>query len=177
MALEDEMTMDEVSAPVVDEATMDEQVAGFDLAAWVEGLTPMRGSVRIYGNPSLNAKITKVDSDIKESRSFGVQAAKIKSLIEAKQALMEQLISTSLDIVFEARSPDWVNRKIREGKNAGLEGGELERTIMCEQIVEPAGITLELLEQIAAVDGGGQYALLKEGWKNVNAEAGTELPF
>ena len=177
MAINDEMTMDEVSAPVVDEATMDEQVAGFDLAAWVEGLTPMRGSVRIYGNPSLNSQITKIDSDIKEARSFGVQAAKIKSLSEAKQALMEQLISTSLDIVFEARSPDWVNRKIREGKKAGLEGGELERAIMCEQIVEPVGFTLELLEQIAAVDGGGQYALLRAGWKNVNAEVGTELPF
>ena len=176
MALEDEMTMDEVTAPVVDEATMDEQVASFDLAAWVEGLTPMRGSVRIYGNPSLNAKITKVDSDIKESRSFGVQAAKIKSLSEAKQALMEQLISTSLDIVFEARSTDWVNRKIREGKNAGLKGDALERTIMCEQIVEPAGITPDLLDQIAAVDGG-QYALIKAGWKNTNEEAGTELPF
>ena len=36
MAINDEMTMDEVSAPVVDEATMDEQVAGFDLAAWVD---------------------------------------------------------------------------------------------------------------------------------------------
>ena len=69
-----------------------------------------------------------------------------------------------------------MNRKIREGKNAGLKGDALERTIMCEQIVEPAGITPDLLEQIAAVDGG-QYALIKMGWKNTNEEAGTELPF
>ena len=31
-------------------------------------------------------------------------------------------------------------------------------------------------EQIAAVDGG-QYALIKMGWKNTNEEAGVSVPF
>ncbi len=176
MALEDEMTMDEVTAPVVDEATMDEQVASFDLAAWVEGLTPVRGSVTVYGDMSGNAEIGILDSRIKEARLAGAKPEMILALNEAKRQCAARVAETALDVIFEARSTDWVNRKIREGKNAGLKGDALERTIMCEQIVEPAGITPELLEQIAAVDGG-QYALLKMGWKNVNAEAGTELPF
>ena len=176
MALEDEMTMDEVTAPVVDEATMDEQVASFDLAAWVEGLTPVRGSVTVYGDMSGNAEIGILDSRIKEARLAGAKPEMILALNEAKRQCAARVAETALDVIFEARSTDWVNRQIREGKKAGLKGAVLERTIMCEQIVEPAGITPDLLEQIAAVDGG-QYALLKVGWKNVNSEAGTELPF
>ena len=56
MAINDEMTMDEVSAPVVDEATMDEQVAGFDLAAWVSFPAPRRYSTRRNPHKTLKGK-------------------------------------------------------------------------------------------------------------------------
>ena len=151
-------------------------MASFDLAAWVEGLTPVRGSVTVYGDMSGNAEIGILDSRIKEARLAGAKPEMILALNEAKRQCAARVAETALDVIFEARSTDWVNRKIREGKKAGLKGAVLERTIMCEQIVEPAGITPDLLEQIAAVDGG-QYVLLRAGWKNVNAEAGTELPF
>ena len=176
MALEDEMTMDEVAAPEVDEATLDEQVASFDLAKWVEGLTPVRGSVTVYGDMAGNAEIGILDSRIKEARLAGAKPEMILALNEAKRQCAARVADTALDVIFEARSTDWVNRKIREGKNAGLKGDALERTIMCKQIVEPAGITVGLLEQIAAVDGG-QYALIKMGWKNTNEEAGVSVPF
>ena len=176
MAINDELTMDEVSAPVVDEATMDEQVAGFDLAAWVEGLTPMRGAVTVYGDMAGNAEIGILDSRIKEARLAGAKAEELLALNENKRRIAARVAETALDVVFEARSQDWVNREINAGKKAGLKGVELERAVICKQIVEPAGITVGLLEQIAAVDGG-QYALIKMGWKNTNEEAGVSVPF
>ena len=106
MAIEDEMTMDEVTAPVVDEATMDEQVAGFDLAAWVEGLTPVRGSVTVYGDMSGNAEIGILDSRIKEARLAGAKPEMILALNEAKRQCAARVAETALDVIFEARSTD-----------------------------------------------------------------------
>ena len=176
MAIEDEMTMDEVTAPVVDEATMDEQVAAFDLAKWVEGLTPMRGSVTVYGDMAGNSDIGILDARIREARLSGAKPEEILALNESKRQIAARVAATALDVVFEARSQDWVNREVREGKKAGLTGADLERAVMCQQIVDPAGITVGLLEKIAAVDGG-QYALIKAGWKNTNEEAGVSVPF
>lgn len=176
MALEDEMTMDEVVAPEVDEATLDEQVASFDLAKWVEGLTPMRGAVTIYANPKINAEVAVIDSRINEARQTGAKPELLLGLNEERRNAMRRMIEYALDVVFEARSQDWVNREIQAGKRAGLEGVALESAVMVKQIVEPAGITTDLLEKIEAINGG-QYARLKDCWKRTNEEAGVSVPF
>ena len=176
MALEDEMTMDEVSAPVVDEATMDEQVASFDLAAWVEGLTPVRRSVTIYGDMSGNADIGILESRIREARLAGADTKEIRALEINKHAVAKRVADSALDFVFEGRSADWIRRATKDAQEAGTEDAEILYRVMCGQIVEPAGVTPKLIGDIAAVDGG-QFANLLAMWKQTNAEAGVDIPF
>ena len=176
MAINDEMTMDEVSAPVVDEATMDEQVAGFDLAAWVQGMTPVRRSVTIYGDMSGNADIGILESRIREARLAGADTKEIRALETNKRAVAKRVADSALDFVFEGRSADWIRRATKEAQEAGTEDAEILYRVMCGQIVEPAGVTPKLIGDIAAVDGG-QFANLLAMWKQTNAEAGVDIPF
>ena len=176
MALEDEMTMDEVTAPVVDEATMDEQVASFDLAAWVQGMTPVRRSVTIYGDMSGNADIGILEARIREARLAGADTKEIRALETNTRAVAKHVADSALDFVFEGRSADWIRRATKDAQEAGTEDAEILYRVMCGQIVEPAGVTPKLIGDIAAVDGG-QFANLLAMWKQTNAEAGVDIPF
>ena len=176
MALEDEMTMDEVTAPVVDEATMDEQVAGFDLEAWVQGMTPVRRSVTIYGDMSGNADIGILESRIRVARLAGADTKEIRALEPNKRAVPKHVADSALDFVFEGRPADWIRRPTKDAQEAGVEDAEILYRVMCGQIVEPAGVTPKLIGDIAAVDGG-QFATLLAMWKQTNAEAGVDIPF
>ena len=176
MALEDEMTMDEVTAPVVDEAVLAEKAAGFDLEAWVQGMTPVRRSVTIYGDMSGNADIGILEARIREARLAGADTKEIRALETNKRAVAKHVADSALDFVFEGRSADWIRRATKDAQEAGVEDAEILYRVMCGQIVEPAGVTPKLIGDIAAVDGG-QFANLLAMWKQTNAEAGVDIPF
>ena len=176
MAVEDEMTLGEISNAQEEEAVLADKVAGFDLEAWVQGMTPVRRSVTIYGDMAGNADIGILESRIREARLAGADTKEIRALETNKRAVAKHVADSALDFVFEGRSADWIRRATKDAQEAGVEDAEILYRVMCGQIVEPSGVTPKLIGDIAAVDGG-QFANLLAMWKQTNAEAGVDIPF
>ena len=155
---------------------LDAAVAGFDLEAWVRGVTNNRRAVTIYSDAAGNAEIDLLEAREREARLSGAKTAELRKIVSERHAVAQRVADSALDVVFEGRTSDAINRATAEAKAAGLSGNDLMAAIMAPQIVEPAGMTAEMLSTIAK-QGPGQFARLLATWKAVTEESGVTIPF
>jgi hypothetical protein len=155
---------------------LDAAVAGFDLEAWVRGVTNNRRGVTIYADAAGNAEIDLLETREREARLAGAKTAELRKIVLQRREVAQRVASSALDVVFEGRTSDAITRATKEGQAAGLSGNDLMAAIMAPQIVEPAGMTAEMLSTIAK-QGPGQFARLLATWKAVTEESGVTIPF
>ena len=176
MSAADELSLGETAPTAVDEKDLAESVAAFDLAAWVRGITPLRRAVTIYGDLVANAEIDVLESREREARLSGAKSTELRKIVAKRKETAQRLADAALDVVFEGRTGDAVKRASASAKEAGLTGTALVSAVMSAQIVEPVGMSADVLDQIAETSPG-QYAKLMSMWKQVNEDSGINLPF
>lgn len=157
-----------------------ESVAAFDLAAWVRGITPLRHSVRIYGD--LDASEGEAaEREEADARKRGASSEELRQLIEVRRALAKRHADSALDVVIEARTADFINRAMKDIRDLGLENPiDMYAYLISEQVVQPADFTFEIAQALGTSDNPGaqaQFLKLVEIWRKVNEEAGVKLPF
>ena len=156
---------------------LDAAVAGFDLEAWVNGITPVRHSVRLYGNLD-QSKFNTLSSDEQDARLSGATSAQLKKIIDARKKAAQEITDSALDVVFEGRTADAVNRALAKGRELGYDGNDLSAYTIAQQIVEPAGFDFEIVKALADNPmAAQQWSNLITTWKKVNEESGVTIPF
>jgi hypothetical protein len=148
MSAADEM---EAATPAASSTTEVEAAAldpkTFDLAAWVDGITPVRHATRIYGRGDLVAKLDLVKDQIIAAKT-GRDYETVKALRDQGGAILDALEESALDIVVEGWSPSRVEAFQKPLKAEGLSDEDILVRQTVAQVVEPAGFTSELFQSM-----------------------------
>lgn len=172
IAEEDKETPEEtLSTPPAPPASPLEDPARIDVTAFIAGILPIRRAVTIYARGDLLATLDVLAERISKNKLSGENV----EYLEGKAAeIVEEIQSNCLNFVVEGRSGEWVKEFFTRMKEQGI--SETDSTIMqvAEQIVEPAGVTYELLKQI--IDKAGVQAA-KLSYAVIAANSGeVEIP-
>ena len=146
MAVEDEM---EAATPAPRETETSElEPETFDLAAWAAGVRRARHTVRLYARGDLLADLDVLRAQIRDAGLTG-DKTKLGRLRRQAHALVEEMESSALDVVVEARSASWIRAFADERRDMD----ETDRAVemICAQVVEPAGFTPDLYRQLSEV--------------------------
>lgn len=144
MAVEDEMEAATPAAqkPVEQEASkLDPKT--FDLAAWIDGVQPVKHAVRVYARGDLLADLDLVKEQIDNAKT-GKDYAAVKVLRDQAGEIVDALEATALDIVVEGWSGSRVEAFQKPLKEAGLSDEDVMVRQTVAQVVEPEGFTPEL---------------------------------
>lgn len=121
--------------------------ATFDLARWVAGVVPTRRSETVYQRADLLAEIDRIAA-AEAVAPKGQRAA----LVEQATALTDQLRASGVTFVVEGRTSSWVLDTETRLKAQGVtDSTDVLLHQLAEQIVEPAGVTFEMLRRLADV--------------------------
>ncbi|PYG00160.1 hypothetical protein SAMN05216184_10499 [Georgenia satyanarayanai] len=125
----------------------------FDFAAFVTGAKPTRRAVTLYARADLKAQLDRIGEDIELAARAGNQK-KVLTLRKQAEGIVEQMTAPGavIDVVVEGRSDDWIARVEADLDEQGVtDATEKVLRRVAAQIVEPAGVTYELLEQFRRV--------------------------
>lgn len=153
-SLADAVTGVDVSVPPTPE--------NFDLADWVAGIRPTRRAVKLYPYRHLVSDLEQLADRI-ESTPDGPEVDAMIDRFDALRAKAEQ----SVWFVIEKRSRDWIERFRRDvAKRHGLNPKTSEDDAltvhlhqMAEQIIQPAGVTAEMLQAMVEANEGEVFKL------------------
>jgi len=125
----------------------------FDFAAFVAGAKPTRRAVTLYARGDLKAQLDRVAEELTLAEKAGdtKRAAQLRK--DGKQVVDEMSAPGAvIDVVIEGRSDDWLTRTGDALEKDGVTD-EAEKVLrrVAAQVVEPEGVTYELLEQFRQV--------------------------
>lgn len=157
MAAEDELSLNETT-PKPAEEDHDEiegtaqteaapTVQDFDLAAWIEGATPMRRAITIYSDLGAHAEVDLLEARILEAEHGNAMPEEIRRLKEEKSQAMRRVKDSALDIVMEAWPPGKA-RTFLQALSKKLSDEEKGRQLLAAQIVQPPGVTATFIKQL-----------------------------
>ncbi|MBM9432337.1 hypothetical protein [Flaviflexus equikiangi] len=133
-------------AKAVDEAAKD-----FDFEAFVSGVRSARISYRLYGRPDLDVQISALSNDLREAIGVG-SSSLMRELKRKIIAVKEDYFASAMDVVIEERSTDWQAREKKLMVEAGITDPHRQvLELVARQVVEPSGVTADLLEQFKTI--------------------------
>jgi hypothetical protein len=142
---------EETEASTPTRGATDEQSASdpktFDLAAWVEGITPVRHATRIYARGDLVAELDLVKDQIIAAKT-GRDYETVKALRDQGGVILDALEKSALDVVVEGWSPSRVEAFQKPLKEQGLSDEDILVRQTVAQVVEPEGFTSELFQSM-----------------------------
>lgn len=116
----------------------------FDLAAWIEGVTPVQRTVTLYARGNLFADLSALESRYDEAK----RAANIddmRALKEQMREVADQIRASALDVTVQGRSVDWVQRFRKDMEERGLDSDQATLEQLAAQITAPEGLTVDML--------------------------------
>lgn len=116
----------------------------FDLSAWVRGVQPTRRSVIVYQRPDLLAEI-----DTLTAREAVAPKGEREGLAERAADVTQQLRESAVTFVVEGRTSAWVKEFTAENRDQDATNETLRQ--LAAQIVEPSGVTFEMVRALADV--------------------------
>lgn len=120
--------------------------ADVDLLSWIQGVRSARRAVTIYGRADLAADLDALAAQIAAARA---SAQPTEDLIRDALAVRDELFASALDVVVEERSGEALAARREQLQAAGVtDEVELLLHQLADQIVEPAGFTVDLLRQL-----------------------------
>ena len=128
-------------------------VEKFDFAAFVAGAKPTRRAVTLYARGDLRASLDRTAEDIDLAEKAGDKKRAGELRKQGQQILDEMTAPGSvIDVVVEGRSDDWVKDFNDALEKDGVED-DTEKVMrrVAAQVVEPEGVTYELLESFRQV--------------------------
>lgn len=158
--------------------------ADFDLAAWFRGVRSTVRSCTIYQRGDLLAEIEDAERQLTlleadDAGEYTMEETGSKEALNARiEALYQELLASGVTFRVEARSPDWIKAKEKEvttsGEAHGMSKDDKARLSAMHQladaIIEPKGVTVEFLEQLAEVSFP-QYAKLFSTYNQACSQA------
>lgn len=124
------------------EATLD--VETFDLAEWIAGVRPTRRAVTLYARGDLLADIDLLSERIRLARLAGDDTTADRATLSE---VYEALAASALDVVVEARSLEAV-KAVTDAMPSDATVLDQNLATIAAQIVEPAGLTTEMLRTV-----------------------------
>jgi hypothetical protein len=123
----------------------------FDLAQWVEGVTPVTHAVALYARGDLLADLDLVTARIDQARREHRDNRTIAPLRERAKALADTIRASELDVVVQGWSQDRVEDFQRPLKEVGMSNEDVVIEQVCAQVVSPKGFTPDLYRQLDAL--------------------------
>ena len=187
MALEDEMSMDEVGqveeaerTPEEIEAELSKQANALDLEAWINGVTGIERAVTLYSNMAVTAQIDILKTRIAELNQMQGDSGGRAKLREDLAELTRTQVESSIDVVLEGVSAEALARRwktVDDAKDAAGKGISEEAKlcrVIAQQIKEPAGFNAGILETLNA-KSPGQFGKILQAWKSVLEESNVQV--
>lgn len=125
----------------------------FDFAAFVAGAKPTRRAVTLYARGDLKAQLDRIAEDLDLAEKSGDNKRTAALRAEGKRVVDEMSAPGAvIDVVVEGRSQEWLTR-IEEALDKDGVTDETEKVLrrVAEQVIEPEGVTYDLLEQFRHV--------------------------
>lgn len=143
MAANDELSMNDLNLTYTnpDETITPET---FDLAAWIEGVTPVERTVTVYAHGHLFAVLSALEAEYNEAKA-AVNVDDMRDAKDKMRTVANQIRASALDITVQGRSADWVQRFRKDCEDRGLDGDETTLEQLAAQIIAPEGITPSML--------------------------------
>jgi acylphosphatase len=122
----------------------------FDLAAWIEGVNPVRHAVTIYQRGDLVADLDVVKARLNNAK-LAKNSKEIAALTKQARGIVEIIEQSSLDVVVEGWSEDRVKAFREPLKEQGLSDEEVTVRQVAAQVVSPEGFTAEFYQTLLGV--------------------------
>lgn len=120
----------------------------FNFDAWLDGITPIRRSVTVYGDGHTQAEIDELTR-----REAALPAGDERGHVRARLAeLTQQIADSAVVFVIEGRTQDWVSQQVKALKADKVPDDIAGLHITAAQIVSPEGVTAEALHRIAQIN-------------------------
>ena len=149
----------------------------FDFAAFVAGIRPTRRAVTIYSRGDLAAERDLLAARISESQDAQRPAKERTAMQKRLKEITEEITASAIDVVVEGRSSEWVSKLNQALVKDGVDDGVVRSShIIAEQVVQPEGVTAELLEQIRKVSEP-QWVALSQATTSANNGQGVTPDF
>jgi len=167
----------EETLDVVRDATEKQDPKTFDFAGFVAGIRPTRRAVTIYSRGDLAAERDLLSARLREAEDMQAPAKERTELRKQLKTVTREMADSAIDVVVEGRSSEWA-KKLRDALvKDGVEDAMVRTSyIIAEQIVQPEGVTGELLEQIRQVSEP-QWSLLTHAAAAANNGEGVTPDF
>lgn len=168
MSINDELSMNEVAPEVIEDSreNIEEQVANFDFQDFLSKAARDRATVRLYSRGDLNQQATLVRTQLFEAMQRG-QTVRQKQLAEKLDEITEAYFRQYLDFTLEESTPREQATVLRKIKEKGITDSAVQQLhLIAAQIVEPAGVRGEDLEDLANLIPS-QIKLLVKAWQEL----------
>lgn len=120
----------------------------FDFSAWLDGITPVRRSVTVYGDGHAQAEIDEL-----ARREATLPAGEERGHVRARLTeLTQQIADSAVIFVIEGRTQDWVSQQVEALKRDKVPDDIAGLHITAAQIVSPEGVTADGLHRIAQIN-------------------------
>ncbi|HHU10589.1 MAG TPA: hypothetical protein GXZ60_11330 [Intrasporangiaceae bacterium] len=130
--------------PIDPDKNSDLDPKGFDLAAWISGVQPVRRRVTVYGRGDLQAEIDEL------SRAEALaRGADRKRLEERLVELTAELQDSGVVFEIEGRTSTAVTTVAKALRDGGVPDEDIDLGLLAAQIVAPQ-VTLEQLRDLRA---------------------------
>lgn len=116
----------------------------FDLAAWIEGVTPVQRTVTLYARGDLFADLSALETKYDEAKR-AANVDDMRALKERMREVADQIRASALDVTVQGRSVDWVQRFRKDMEERGLDSDQATLEQLAAQITAPGGLTVDML--------------------------------
>lgn len=137
------------AAPETDETKLNPET--FDLAAWIDGVQPVKHAVKIYARGSLLAELDIIKGELdnaKLAKNYGL----VKELGDRAAEIAAALEDSALTVKVVAWSQDRIDAFMEPLKAAGMSDEDRVIEQVAAQVTEPEGFTADqyrtLLERV-----------------------------
>lgn len=143
----------------------------FDIDAWLSGLSRVTKFVEVIGKPHLQAEVDALDAQLRRTSD----AATALGIAEQIEALRVEMEASRVGFRVSSLDPERVEAILAEHPEDAVTAGI---AILAEQIVEPAGWSVEQVRALCRRLGEGYFAqTLLAASTAAQQGLGVEVPF
>lgn len=167
----------------VTDDTPEPDPATFDVAAWVSGVTGTIRSVKLYQRADLLADVDDLTQRLRVAESVsaedrGLNEESPSSIRQELEQVAHQFEASAVTFKVQGRSDDWREKVQKRLKKAGVtDDDEVLFHQVAESVVEPKGVTVEVLRALAEVNETQYKMLVVASSLANNQPPRVDLPF
>lgn len=147
--LSDKAKTTEKATETKEERPLMSEPGKFDMALWASGVKPIKRSVTLYQRLDLMAERDELGGELQLARAQGDET-KADAILTRIDQLTVEMEQTSILVTLQGITPSKFSEVLKEAETKSYikEADEVQLWIVANQVVEPEGITYEVLKDL-----------------------------